>query len=195
MQKMESLSNIVGYMNNKAVAHAKCGLTKEAIEMYDSTVASIPDDRGDLRAVVRYNKALSFARSGDLDEAAVEAESVAQTSSRVQKKAKSLATRIRVALKNGTELKLKGGDSGPAEPVGGDPAGGAGGEVAEAQREIFAQLELRRGDLCCFMIFSTAGGGDVRATALFAKPPRFMRRDAIERDEAMGDAKIMRESA
>jgi CheY-like chemotaxis protein len=195
MQNMESLSNIVAYMNNKAVAHAKCGLTKEAIEMYDSTVESIPDDRVDLRAVVRYNKALSFARSGELDEAAAEAESVAQTASRVQKKAKSLAARIRLALKNGTELKLKGGDGSQTESAGGDPAGGAGGEAQESQREIFAQLELRRGDLCCFMIYSTAGGGDVRATALFAKPPRFMRREAIEREEAMGDAKVMRETA
>jgi hypothetical protein len=47
-------------------------------------------------------------------------------------------------------------------------------------------VDAKRGDLCCYMVFHNPDGHDARSTSLLAKPPRFGRRDAIEREEALG---------
>ena len=52
-------------------------------------------------------------------------------------------------------------------------------------RRMLATVDTKRGDLCCFLIFHSPGEGDARAPVLLAKPPRFQKRVAIERAEAL----------
>ena len=54
MGQLESLSNLVGYMNNKAVAHSRCGYTQNAIDLYRKTVKSIRPIVPEVRAIVLY---------------------------------------------------------------------------------------------------------------------------------------------
>lgn len=188
MGDMDSLSQLVGYMNNKAVAHAKCGYTQDAVDLYRKTVSSVPEDRGETKSIVLYNMALSFVRAGELDAAVKELDSVLQyKDSKVAKKASSLKARIKIALEKGAALTLYGEDHNPPPTPAANAAAPPSKEaVQEEQRQLLAPVLAKRGDLCCFLIFNNPGAPDARVASLLAKAPRFQRRDAIARDEGLG---------
>lgn len=202
MSSLESLDEIVSYMNNKAVAHAKCNLPKEAIELYQKTMNSIPDDRIETLAIVQYNLALALVRSGDIEGAAAILDRVLKhKGAKVGKKAFALKTRIKQALDKGTEFKLHSSDAAEAKTSAPGTAQPAAKEPSEAEqaaklsseddhRRMLATVEARRGDLCCFMIFHNEEKPDEKVKALLAKVPRFQHRDAIARDEALGADKL-----
>ena len=62
-------------------------------------------------------------------------------------------------------------------------------------RALMARVEARRGELCCFLIFTAPDPRDARADSLFAKAPRFTPRTAIAREESHGVERGMKESA
>lgn len=195
MAALSPIDGVVAYMNNKAVAHAKCGMSEEAIGIYKGTLDSIPDPEKDTRSVVQYNLALAFARHGDLAKAQAECEGVLAQNpgAKVAKKAKSLAARLEKAIKGGTEFKLISAEpiaTGAAPAAGGTGAPSANGEHKEDENiDHEAKIEVKRGDICCFLIYNPSQM-DSRVEPLFAKPPRFQRRDAIERAETMGNDRV-----
>lgn len=191
MGELESLSTLISYMNNKAVAHAKCGYTQDAVDLYRKTVSSVPENRADMKSVVQYNMALAFVRAGELEAAVKELEDVTKTDSKVAKKAASIKGRIKVALDKGLAFKLQSDDGPGAQAA----APAAGAPPNEEQRNMVAVVEAKRGDICCYLIFNDPGTRDVRAESLFAKPPRFQRRDAIARAEGLGAERMSKESA
>lgn len=195
MSSLESLDHIVSYMNNKAVAHAKCGLPKEAIELYQKTMNSVPEDRTETLAIVQYNLALGLVRSGDIEGAVDILDRVLKHKGvKVGKKAFALKTRIKKALEKGTEFKLQSSDAAeqklaapaaPAkEPTEAEQAAKLSSE--DDHRRMLATVEAKRGDLCCHMIFHNTEKVDDKVKAMLAKPPRFQRRDAIARAEGLG---------
>jgi CheY-like chemotaxis protein len=213
MGQMDSLNDLVAYMNNKAVAYAKCGHTDEATELYRKTVQSIPEARQDTRIIVQYNLALGMARAGKIEDAAEELRAVIATAKKlknvkISKKAQALKERIDAAIAKGTEFKLK--EDAPSAPKaesakdGKDDKGGADkGRGADSttqlssdddHKRLMAQVEATRGDICCYLIFNNPSK-DARVDSLLAKPPRFTRRDAIAREESMGADKLNKASA
>lgn len=199
MSSMESLDSLVAYMNNKAVAYAKCGHANDAIGIYKKTLQSIPDDRTEPKAIVLYNMALAQIRESELEGALAKLDQVLKIkSTKVAKKAFSLRERLKAAIEKGAEFKLKTSDN--TDPKGA-PAGQAKeGEAAklpteEEQRQLLAAVEARRGDLCCYMIFTAGGAADARATEMLKKMPRFQLRSAIARDEALGAERMVKDSA
>lgn len=198
MSQLENLSGLVAYMNNKAVAHAKCGFAEDAIQLYRKTMDSIPDDKPEIRTIVQYNLALGLARAGELDAAVKELEEVTKAKNpKVGKKAHSLKERLNAALAKGGDFKLQATANGGDAAVGSTPAAaeGAGLGTAEEHRAMMSKIEAKRGDLCCFLVFTAPDPRDARADSLFAKPPRFQRRDAIAREESHGVERGMKESA
>ncbi len=196
MGEMESLNDLVAYMNNKAVAFARCGHTQDATDLYRKTVLSIPVARPEIRAIVQYNLALSFARSSELELAVKELEEVLKhKESKVTKKAASLHARLKSALEKNTEFKMIGEES-ASKPTA-DQANGADPNALSSPSDhmsLMATIEARRGDICCFLIFNDPTRKDVRIESLFAKPPRFVGRDAIAREESMGVERLHKDA-
>ena len=201
MGELESLSQLIGYMNNKAVAHAKCGFTQDAVDLYRKTANSVPEERGDTKAIVLYNMALAFVRASELDAAVKELDAVASyKDSKVTKKAVSLKNRIKTALEKGSEFRLQSDDhsaaGAPSPAVAPSKEAAATAAAAiEEQRQMLAPILAKRGDICCFLIFNNPQARDARVDSLFAKPPRFARRQAIAREEALGADRMSKESA
>ena len=193
MSELESLSNVLSYMNNKAVASARCGKYEEGIVLYEKTLASIPADRKDLTAIVRYNMGLAKVRGGDLEGTLKELdEAMKDPNSRVFKKAQSLHKRTKKALETGAELTIKEDDKGGADPSKKGNKSNAPAtdnqelSVADLHEAIVTSVSPRKGDICCYMIFTSLENHDERIKPLLAKMPKFQRRKAIERAEAMG---------
>jgi CheY-like chemotaxis protein len=212
MSEMDSLGGIVAYMNNKAVAHSKCGLVAEAMEMYRNTMKSIPDEQQDIRVIVQYNLALGLVKAGDFPGAKIELDQIlVHNQSKVWAKAKSLSQRLQSAMEKGSELQLRqvpaadaaknGAAPGPSPAAGAPAASAADGagsaaklSTEEEHAQMIAMVEARRGDLCCYLIYNHPGGRDTRASSLLAKQPRFQHRDAVEREEAMGNERVNKAS-
>jgi CheY-like chemotaxis protein len=215
MNEMESVSNFVAYMNNKAVAHARCGFVEEGIDLYHKTLKAIADDRRELIPIVRYNLALAQVRAGDLEVAVAELKkSLQDPKSKVAKKAASLRERLEKAIQSGAEFTLRAdevetGDPAalegkkPDAPAPDSKAAKAEAKKAEAakieeigteKQEIMAAIGATAGEFCCFKVFYDPAGKDSKATPLLENLPRFQHRGAIARNEAMGAEKTLKAS-
>ena len=61
--------HVISYMNNCGVSYAKEGKYDEGFALYEKTLASIPESKKSLQAVVHYNFALACLRKGDSEQA------------------------------------------------------------------------------------------------------------------------------
>ena len=188
MSEVESLSEIVAYMNNKAVAHAKCGHTEEAIEVYQNTAASIPDSKADIRAIVLYNTALAQIRADDYPAALASAELAgAVKGSKVSNKVRAILTRLKKSIKDETPITLATSDVGQGKTDENSKGDATEGLADESDYAALAnQIEARPGDICCFLIYSAGPFGEPKAIKIGEKVPKFKRRAAISREESFG---------
>jgi tetratricopeptide (TPR) repeat protein len=193
MSELDSLSNVLSYMNNKAVASARCGRYDEGIQLYEKTITSIPEDRKDLSHIVRYNLGLAKVRGGDLEGALKELEfAMKDPNSRVFKKAQSLHKRTKKALETGADLTIKDDEKTPgkshavASPPDATNSAASEATINDLHEAIVASVTPRKGDICCYMIFTNLDSLDDRVKPLLATMPKFQRRKAIERAEALG---------
>ena len=189
MGELDNLSNVLSYMNNKAVASARCGKYEECIKLYEKTIDSVPDDRKDLRSIVRYNLGLAKVRGGDLEGSLKELdEAMKDPNSRVYKKAQSLHKRTKKALETGSDITIKDDEKFVSATSPKTASEGATNEasIADLHEAIVASVEPRKGDICCYMIFTSLENHDPRVKTMLEKMPKFQRRKAIEREETLG---------
>lgn len=195
MSELDSLSPLLGYMNNKAVALARCGQTEEAILLYENTCTSIPPDKPDLISIVKYNLALALVRADDLEKAGQVLDEVkALKKSRIHHKAASLSIRVKKALKTGESLHLKGAPNDAAVERSQAESSASVEPVDENLESIVAGIEAEPGDLCCFKLFHNTEEPEPRTTSLLSNTPRFRRRETISREEGLGAEKTMKVS-
>ena len=195
MANLESLSTLLGYMNNKAVALARCGKTDEAIELYNNTCLSIPPKRSDLVAIVKYNLALALVRADKFEEAQSVLEEVNKIEkSRVRQKAASLSLRLKRAMENGSEFQLQQSKATESTADKTETNTDATMSSEEDNAKLLAKIAAEPGDICCFKVFTVPGDANAKAESLCANTPRFKRRSAIEREEALGAEKASKAS-
>ena len=105
MGKLESLPKIVSYMNNRAVAFARCGKFDDGISLYQKTIGSLPDEWSTLHDAVSYNLGLAYARHGNLKEALdALGQSPIPQDDRLRRKRNSLLHRVREAVSSNYNL-------------------------------------------------------------------------------------------
>jgi len=194
LSKLDSIGNVISFMNNSAVALAKCNMVDEGIEQYRKTLKSIPDDQEGTKAIVTYNLALAHARSDELEEACLHLDRIKKVDSRVKDKSLALLRRIKKAMEAGTTLTFAKGTSkqGPEQEKQEEEKAKAKGKSAtstlpEVDYEAMAAVECRPGEHACFMLFFPEEvAGEI--TKLSADPPRFRIRFAIEKEESLPSA-------
>ncbi|MEZ4742756.1 MAG: tetratricopeptide repeat protein [Bdellovibrionota bacterium] len=197
LAQMESLSQLIAYMNNKAVTLARCGKYEDGIALYKKTINSIPQKHEALRAVVGYNLALAYVRMGEQGEAVEALDEVIEFgSSKVLNKSKSLRHRLEKALETGlrvqlidkNEEKLKenklGEELGAANEEGGKNDLSA--SSSHENKVASGTVKINPGDMCCFRVFDNPANIDARVEKLLHKSPKFNYREAIRRAETGG---------
>lgn len=211
MSQMESVSNVVAYMNNKAVAMARCDKFDDGIALYKKTLEALPDNKADIEPLVRYNMALAKVRGGDLEGAMKDLEAVIKVNnSRAHKKALSLLKKVKHANDKGSAVALAqdetstsagSADSGSAQKgesaTNGDGTPVRVGEESakDAHEYLLATMAPQRGDICCYMLHNPPLDRVEKANALLKNMPRFKRRSAIARDESMGADRVAKSKA
>lgn len=205
MSSLDSIGDVVSYLNNKAVAATRMGNFEAGFDLYDKTIKSLPKDH-DLTGVVFYNLALAKIRAGDnVGALKILDKSLAEKSSRVKQKAASLHTRLKLSVEKNVKMKLLEDDkTAQALHAGLEEAQKEGTkEVAPLVDQGTATLENLhaaimdglspvRGEICCYMLYNFKGKMDDKLKALFNNPPKFQRRDSIKREESGGLERAMK---
>ncbi|MBP6217632.1 MAG: response regulator [Oligoflexales bacterium] len=172
MGELKSLSKLISYMNNKAVAYARGGKIGDSFDMYKKTLDSMPENKKEVEAVVRYNLGLAYTRAKLFDKAQEELDHVINCGeTKVLAKSKSLKNKILSSQNEGKILELKGEE----------PDKEARDIVHATQSKIQAALLLSPGDLCCYLIFKEGVETSDEIKNLTDALPHFKVRSAIER--------------
>ena len=180
MQVLDSISGLVAYLNNKAVAYAKVGKPEEAIEMYKKTEQSIPDAQNEIKAIVAYNRALAVVKAGDTETSIEILRTIEKMpENRISKKARSLCDRLEKAKKKGTIFRLNSDDDKNRAPSSTTTTEET--SLEEQNNVLLNSLSIERGELCCYLIFKNPEKSDLRCISLLAKQPRFQFRATIEK--------------
>ena len=182
---LESTGSLIRYLNNKAVAHAKCGYPNEGIEIYEKTLSAIPSDQSDIVAIVSYNMALAKIRKGDLMPALADLEAVlVSKESRVHKKALSLKARLEPTVQDKSTFTLRESDRslGPTPDTKVAPDDTSSSQVTSGSL-INVILDMAPGDHCCYLLFKSSAEDPPELTKILATPPKFTARKTIERGE------------
>lgn len=188
MEKLNQLEDLVAYLNNKAVALAKCGQFDDSINQYLKTIEALPDSKPKLKSLVCYNLALALARASELEEALKYTNlALRKPSSKIKSKAKSLHNRLSQALRTGADFHLISAKDSPVHPPGSiesvyseNREGDSESELLNS--EVISTLTVKPGEIGCFLAYvpsSPPNGSSL------IKPFVFKKRAGIERDETM----------
>ena len=172
MAKMDSISEIISYMNNKAVALAKTNKFNDSVDLYHRTFESIPDDKSQLKAIVKYNLGLAMIRQNQLPEALkAMTESLEVGESRVKEKVTKIKDKIQKALDSGIELKIQ--SETPqlgAEEIGSPESGSL---INESHIPLIGHISKSAGSYGLYKIFHAPSESELVKTMLAKEPPRF----------------------
>lgn len=197
MQNLGTLSNIIAYMNNKAVACALSGKVEESMAIYQKTIDSLPRDRKEQKAIITYNLALAHVRSQDLTKAKDNLKmSLVLGNFKVTQKIKSLLNKVKKAMDSNTELHLNSG----SPPANGQAEQGKGKGKKEDLNvvdhdSILNAMEANPGDICCFKIYTVSSEISEEINKVLEQKVRFKPRKAIQKEISSGIEKIQQRGA
>ena len=184
MAKMDSLSEVISYMNNKAVALAKTNQITESVELYNKTFESIPDDKSEIKAIVKYNLGLAMIKQNQLPEALkAMTEALEVGNSRVKDKAASLKARVQKAIDADGELKLQSDTKEAASEEIGSPEEPP--KMQEENIEIFGTITKSPGSYGFYKLYQSANEIELVKKMLSKKLPRFSPRETIQREASL----------
>jgi tetratricopeptide (TPR) repeat protein len=212
--ELESINSFISYMNNKAVAHARCGMFDAGIDLYQKVIQSIPENQKELKIVVTYNLGLAFTRMGEYTEALAQmAKIISFGPSKVLAKANSLKMRLITAQKNGTQVKFNSDHDSSGESqqpnrnktkteIGAAIGGSQDGKKSvdsehqshSHHQSLITAIKTNPGDICLFLIYFNPTPADERVKIMLSQKPKFHFRQAIERNESFGADKMVKSS-
>lgn len=183
MSQLQSVQNVISFMNNQAVAFAKAGHAEESIKLYQQTLDSIPENKKPLKAVVLFNMGFAYLRQEKVDDCVAAMEQVADLENeKLKRKAKHLLDQIKSARENGKVFKISGGEAEKKPEAGPE-------EDRQAQilkDSIVHAIGLRAGDCCCLKVFVNPEKPSAQLSGLVSSIPRFAKRENIQKAETGG---------
>ncbi|RZA18463.1 MAG: hypothetical protein EOP10_21070, partial [Proteobacteria bacterium] len=194
MSSLDSIDSVISYMNNRAIAMARCGMVGEGIDQYRKTIDSIPDNQPEMKSIVLYNLALAYLRDDKAELAKVVLlDPVHSETKRVKSRVNKLLSRMASAESKGETLSLPKIEAPSAPAVVGTGEGGAetGSDIvrtistkASAGDQLLMAIENRAGDRSCYLVYKapekTPEGGRMLSSELLFKP-----RKSIEKGESI----------
>ena len=183
LEQLKAIENVVSYMNNQAVALARCDMFAEGIEQYKTTLSSIPETRKDIYAIVSYNLSLAYLRAANAEEAVKSLEVAVSHESIVKEKSQKLLDRVKSAIKKGRPVQVQKADVPVANPE--DVAKGDESDVVMdgAKNKVLSVVQNNPGDIACYLIFQSAKQLET-VDKMLSGTIRFSPRDSIVRGEA-----------
>lgn len=165
MSSLESIDSVISYMNNRAIAMARCGMVAEGIDQYRKTLDSIPDNYPVMKSIVLYNLALAYLRDEKPDLAKVVLlDSVHAETGRMVQRVNKLLSRMSAAESRGEVFQMPKIEATPAAPSAVPEGGEAGNDIirtvstsggASGVDQLIMAVENRAGDRSCYLIYKS----------------------------------------
>jgi tetratricopeptide (TPR) repeat protein len=149
MEKSDSLTKILGYMNNKGISYVRTGKFDEGTSLYQTAIRSLPGIWSNAHDAVTYNLAMAYCRIAKLDDAQCEiAKITAAKTSPLGKKVASLSKKIVLAKESGSSIKFASNESIPTSLQSSDEQ-----KKTTKKAPEFHLAYYGKGELCCYKIF------------------------------------------
>ncbi len=185
MENLDSLQNILSYMNSKAVALTKANKFDEGVSQYQTTISSIPEAKRHIKSLVYYNLALAHTRAGNYDEALSHLGlALLNPTKKIRAKATSLRNRLKYTVETGQPFKFAGDNNNTTAQESNDKQAEKT-PATESFKNLIAALQPAKGEIGCYLLFNPAQSD--LAKKMLAKTPKYTARDAIEREETFQD--------
>lgn len=187
MAQLDSLPNIVSFMNNRAVALTRCGQFDEGIQLYQDTLIALPDPWSETHDIVVYNLGLAYVRHGDIDGAIEQLDRVKSSDeTALGKKRSSLRKRLVSAKSAGEVVKLRASDAKKVcsepevqEEIEAETEGAAGAEELTALK---GSAGAHPGELCCYLVYKCSADEESATNKFLENMPRFGSRKALQKE-------------
>lgn len=185
MAKMESIGNIVAYMNNRAISLASQEHFKDSIDLYQKALKAFPPKFEKYKAIVSYNLALAQIKMGSTEMALKTLTSIASNKSNpIKEKTFSLVQRTRIAVDSGQQVVLQTG-SGERGTISDDMIDNK--KLATIQDDLMSMenplvpqaFGVEKGDMRCYGIFKSEDGAGDDVMRMLKTIPKFSRRLSI----------------
>lgn len=131
LMNMDSLTPLITYMNNRAVALVRQGEVDKGIKLYNDALEALPEERLKEKSAILYNLGLAFARINRLPESSEELTKIIEAHHpRLYSKVKNLKKNVDTAMKRGVALSFQAQDARKNEklstyiPIAWDPTPG-----------------------------------------------------------------------
>mgnify|MGYP003684584077 CR=1 FL=1 len=183
MEQLKAMENVVSYMNNQAVALARCDMFKEGIQQYNTTLQAIPESRKDVFGIVSFNLALAHLRAANAKESIPHLEQAIQNDSVVQEKAKKLLARVKNAVEKGKPLQVQKSEVPAIDPIDAEKGDESDASMdGSSSSAVLSIVQNNPGDINCYLIFQNISPLDSIEKMISGKI-RFNPRDSITRGE------------
>lgn len=113
MSSSAQVATLVSFMNTQAILRSNAGKNDEAIDLYNKTLRSIPDDFKEELAAVCYNLSLALIRKDQKEAAKTALERAASSTGKneLKNKVRSLLVRVTDAIASGKSVVLQTSNS------------------------------------------------------------------------------------
>jgi DNA-binding response OmpR family regulator/thioredoxin-like negative regulator of GroEL len=187
MMGIGNLNALVADMNNTAVSYIKNGDFEEGLNLYESTLKTIPDDKTELKMKVSYNLALAYVRQQKVPEALrILKESPEQEKYGISKKISSLLLKVENHL-SGKEKLSPALFVQPPKPKEDGPLPWEISLIGESGGVTLADaLDIKSivpGEYCCFPIFESVDPHGFDIASVRKNPPKFKLRTNVDKEE------------
>lgn len=147
LSTLDSLTGVIGIINNSAVALIRSGKFEDGIRLYNDALKCLPIDSADVRELLSYNLGLAYARYGELERALQTFRSLEVSSgSKLYQKYTSLKQRVQRAFEKGERLEF-------FESLDSNSSESPSKALTLSFLDISKKLEIQRGQRFCYKLY------------------------------------------
>ena len=178
LQSLDDISNVVAFMNNRAVNCVKLDKFDEANKLYKDAIKALPKEMNETKSLILYNLGLSFVRINRLQLATSALKKALKfANASIELKSKSLLKRALEAIKLGTSVSLN--TVKPDDPT---TLVDQGEVKLEVSRALPAATGIKRGDMRLHLVFEVAEPPSEEIFQMVDAPVRY--RDPNEKKQS-----------
>lgn len=149
MGKLQSFTNVVSFLNNKAVAYAQNNEIPESIKLYHNALNALPYEQINVKATVSFNLAMAHVRAHEYEEAKIILQkALALGDVKLKGKISNLLSKTESAISGGKKLRF----ADQKENIGGDQHN-IEAEVTIESENTASAIEIQPGDVCCYLLY------------------------------------------
>jgi tetratricopeptide (TPR) repeat protein len=154
---LNSLTGVVGMINNDAVSKIHSGKFEDGVKLYQEAIKSLPKEAVELRESVTYNLALAYARSENLAKCLEVLNTLTvEKEAKIFEKYNSFKTRVKHSVMHSNPLELnknKEEENLISVPNSDD--------YTDTFEEIEKKNDIKKGSRCCFKIYVRIESGEL----------------------------------